>query len=159
MSPSHTFRAHLVPKVRTSTLNPKPLKPQKFWRFRSSRGAYCSAARLTQQGRTGLFFEELKFKDRRKEAPPYLPCIPTMLDLKVSKTSPGNPRPWKTGMAARMEEATSTEVEGTVKPTLNSTHRPLSSSFSGLPYRILNINHKKELLRGLWVNPKSRILE
>ena len=29
------------------------------------------------------------------------------------------------------------------------THRPPSSSF--LPYRILNINHKKELLRGLWV--------
>ena len=31
------------------------------------------------------------------------------------------------------------------------THRPLSSWFLGLPYRILNINHKKELLRGLWV--------
>ena len=34
------------------------------------------------------------------------------------------------------------------------THRPLSSSFLELPYRILNTNHKKELLRGLWVNPK-----
>ena len=34
------------------------------------------------------------------------------------------------------------------------THRPLSSSFLGLPYRILNISHKKELLRGRWVNPK-----
>ena len=32
-----------------------------------------------------------------------------------------------------------------------ATHRPLSSSFLGLPYRILNMNHKKELLRGLWV--------
>ena len=32
-----------------------------------------------------------------------------------------------------------------------ATHRPLSSSFWGLPYRILNINHKEELLRGLWV--------
>ena len=31
------------------------------------------------------------------------------------------------------------------------SHRPLSSSFLGLPYRILNMNHKKELLRGLWV--------
>ena len=40
--------------------------------------------------------------------------------------------------------------------TLNPTHRPLSSSFLGLPYRILNINHKKELLRGLWVNPAFR---
>ena len=30
------------------------------------------------------------------------------------------------------------------------THRPLSSSFLELTYRILNINHKKELLRGLW---------
>ena len=27
------------------------------------------------------------------------------------------------------------------------THGPLSSSFLGLPYRILNIDHKKELLR------------
>ena len=34
---------------------------------------------------------------------------------------------------------------------LSSTHRPLSSSFLGSPYRILNISHKKELLRGLWV--------
>ena len=31
------------------------------------------------------------------------------------------------------------------------THRPHSSSFLGLPYRILNMNPKKELLRGLWV--------
>ena len=28
------------------------------------------------------------------------------------------------------------------------THRPPSSSFLGLPSRILNMNHKKELLRG-----------
>ena len=28
------------------------------------------------------------------------------------------------------------------------THGPLSSSFWGLPYRILNMNHKKELLKG-----------
>ena len=34
-------------------------------------------------------------------------------------------------------------------------HRPLSSSFLGLPYRILNINHKKEELRGLWVSLKT----
>ena len=27
----------------------------------------------------------------------------------------------------------------------------LGSSFLGLPYRILNINYEKELLRGLWV--------
>ena len=31
------------------------------------------------------------------------------------------------------------------------THRLLSSSFLGLPCRILNMNHKKELLRSLWV--------
>ena len=31
------------------------------------------------------------------------------------------------------------------------THRPLSSSFWGLPSRILHMNHKKEILRGLWV--------
>ena len=31
------------------------------------------------------------------------------------------------------------------------THRPLSSSFLRLPHRILHVNHKEELLRGLWV--------
>ena len=31
------------------------------------------------------------------------------------------------------------------------THRLLSSSFLGLPYRILNTNPKEELLRSLWV--------
>ena len=36
-------------------------------------------------------------------------------------------------------------------PELNPTHRPLSSSFWGLPYRTLNMNHKKELLGSLWV--------
>ena len=35
------------------------------------------------------------------------------------------------------------------------THRPLSSSFLGLPERILNINHIKELLRGLWIEAKT----
>ena len=32
-----------------------------------------------------------------------------------------------------------------------STHRPQSSSFLGVPYRILNMNTTKELLWGLWV--------
>ena len=40
------------------------------------------------------------------------------------------------------------------------SHRPLSSSFLGLPYRIPNINHKKELLGGLWaVVVNVRVLE
>ena len=38
---------------------------------------------------------------------------------------------------------------------LVTTHRPLSSSFLGLPYRILSSNHKKELLRGLWIPMKK----
>ena len=41
---------------------------------------------------------------------------------------------------------------------LESIHRPLSSSFLALSYRILNINHKKELLRGLWVEGFYRAL-
>ena len=41
---------------------------------------------------------------------------------------------------------------------IRSTHRPLSSSFLGLPYRILNINHIKELLRSLWVFIKAPML-
>ena len=39
------------------------------------------------------------------------------------------------------------------------THRPLSRSFWGLPYRILNIDHKKELLRGLWVTQAKHIMK
>ena len=35
------------------------------------------------------------------------------------------------------------------------THRPQSSSFWGLPYRILNMNSQKELLWGLWVYYKD----
>ena len=31
------------------------------------------------------------------------------------------------------------------------TQRLLSSSFLGLPHRALNMNHKKEVLRSLWV--------
>ena len=34
-------------------------------------------------------------------------------------------------------------------PGFYCTHRPLSSSVLGLPYRILNINHKTELLTGV----------
>ena len=33
----------------------------------------------------------------------------------------------------------------------------LSSSFLGLPYRILNMNHKKEILRGLWEGSSSSV--
>ena len=38
-----------------------------------------------------------------------------------------------------------------------ATHRLLSSSFLGLPYKILNINHKKQLLRSLWVSPLAAV--
>ena len=43
----------------------------------------------------------------------------------------------------------------TFKTKLSPTHRLHSSSFLGLPYRILNINHKKELKWSLWVIPKQ----
>ena len=42
-------------------------------------------------------------------------------------------------------------------PSSGHTHRLLSSSFFlGLPYGILSMNHKKELLRSLWVEGTSR---
>ena len=44
-------------------------------------------------------------------------------------------------------------IEPPSMPNARVTHRPLSSSFLGLPYRILNMNQKKEPLRGLWVRP------
>ena len=46
------------------------------------------------------------------------------------------------------------EVDTHATCIVTPTQRPLSSSLLGLCYRILNINHKKELLRGLWVNRK-----
>ena len=39
--------------------------------------------------------------------------------------------------------------------SLTPTRRPHSSSFLALPYRILYMNPKKELLWGLWVSPKQ----
>ena len=49
-----------------------------------------------------------------------------------------------------------TVIRTIVNPTYYSIpiYRPLSSSFLGLPYRILNIHHKQELLMGLWVGPR-----
>ena len=45
-----------------------------------------------------------------------------------------------------------TSVRTTLRGTTTGpNHRPLSSSFLGLPYRVLNINHKNELHMGLWV--------
>ena len=38
---------------------------------------------------------------------------------------------------------------------IDSTHRLHCSSFLGLPYRILNISHKKERLWSLWVTTKE----
>ena len=38
------------------------------------------------------------------------------------------------------------------------THKPQSSSFLRLPYRILNMNPQKELLWGLWVVSISEIV-
>ena len=37
------------------------------------------------------------------------------------------------------------------------THRAQSSSFLGFPYRILNMNPKKELLWGLWVGCREPV--
>ena len=41
---------------------------------------------------------------------------------------------------------------------LGDTLRPQSSSFLGLPYRILNMKPKKELLWGLWVSFRAQNL-
>ena len=40
----------------------------------------------------------------------------------------------------------------------NITHRPLRSSLLGVPFRILNMNHKKGLLRGPMGNLRFRVL-
>ena len=45
----------------------------------------------------------------------------------------------------------SAALQATPPDKPGSTHRLLSSSFLGLPYRILNTSPKKELLRSLWV--------
>ena len=64
--------------------------------------------------------------------------------------------PPETILKARVEGVVSDEVlsKSLLKQSSHGggfTHRLLSSSFLGVPYRILNINHKKELLRSLWV--------
>ena len=49
------------------------------------------------------------------------------------------------------------KLPGCCEPLLGklSTQRPQSSSFLGLPYRILYMNPKKELVWGLWVDPRT----
>ena len=44
------------------------------------------------------------------------------------------------------------QCDGGAQGKKGTTHRLLSSSFLGLPYRILNMNHTKELLKSLWVD-------
>ena len=57
------------------------------------------------------------------------------------------------GSRAAEREVTFRMMPSVNKPiNLKSTHSPLTSSLLGLPYGMLNIKHKKELLRGLWVN-------
>ena len=61
------------------------------------------------------------------------------------------------GQSWRMVDYSSSACIGTLtgnhlgQNTLKGSTRHDVLSFLGLPYRILNINHKKELLRGLWV--------
>ena len=53
-----------------------------------------------------------------------------------------------------LQQITARAAFGTRRAPLcefRTTHRLLSSSFLGVPYRILHMNHKKELLRSLWV--------
>ena len=42
------------------------------------------------------------------------------------------------------------QVAGITPHCFIQTHRLLSSSFLGLPQKVLNTSHKKELLRSLW---------
>ena len=49
----------------------------------------------------------------------------------------------------------STSVSSNILQGLGFTHRLHNSSSLGLPYRILNTNHKKELLWSLWVGFKG----
>ena len=55
--------------------------------------------------------------------------------------------PWTSSTREKVVE----QVDGGEGENRMATHRPLSSSCLGLPYRIPNISHKKELLRGLWL--------
>ena len=65
------------------------------------------------------------------------------------------PRHWKEPLITHRQKPLAEENDsspglGEASHTYFITHRLLSSSPFCLPYRILNINHKKELLRGLW---------
>ena len=73
------------------------------------------------------------------------------------KTDPTSVQKIWSSSSVQMMPKTMVQRLDTLWCFLTPTHRPLSSSFSGLPYRILTIIHKKELLRGLWVplRPKS----
>ena len=73
------------------------------------------------------------------------------LTEKYSRSGPKRIRPSAGTGAKNIDGLRVGSCLGVKKLGLGFTHRLLSSSFLGLPYRILNMNHKKELLRRLWV--------
>ena len=67
-------------------------------------------------------------------------------------------RQWSKALNATPWQPETEKLSQTLNRKPYPTHRPLSSSVWGLSSRILTINHKKELLRSLWVNPKPYTL-
>ena len=67
----------------------------------------------------------------------------------------GSPHDESFRPSRRMPPKMTTRKPSSSKRTLDITHRPQSNSFLGLPYRILNMNLKKQLLWGLWVSPTN----
>ena len=67
------------------------------------------------------------------------------------------PKSWSSsGRPCQLPDAQSLGADRNLTGSLPdslSIYSPHSSSFVGLPYRILNMNPKKELLWGLWVSP------
>ena len=81
------------------------------------------------------------------ETPWYPPHRPPSWDGPVLLASP---------MRRRSATLFPVELEGSLQSLWAVSRIPIPigpqvAPFWGLPYRILNINHKKELLRGLWV--------
>ena len=64
----------------------------------------------------------------------------------------GSPGLYKGAVAACHKTSTANTKDPAIQNNVKYTHRPLSSSFLGLPYRILTMNHKKEQLRSLWAD-------
>ena len=134
---------------------------------------YPQSPKPTQHPRPSIFSQKPQTPTLRLYIPsPKTPGPPQILEILGSSNSPFQDRlchgaslsrplrrragSRKLGIPKASGPKACDESRFEVLSALPIGHRPQTSSFLGLPYRILNMHPKKELLWGLWVGYRVR---